>query len=341
MVFRLKSLVRFIHSRISVTTRKVSTTCGEQGKVIPPISARFTVEQALSQWAERFQVAEVPEPQLSSQYIISHVLGHKTLNHLERRGLTQVLSHAHVERIWRLCNKRLTRMPVQYVIEEWDFRDITLKMKPPVFIPRPETEELVSLVLADLEVLAASRDMDTVRFLEVGCGSGAISLSLLHSLKQIRGVALDQSAQAVALTRENAQSLGLLDRLKVSQVDVFKDADWLVETCSPVEVLVSNPPYLFTEDLDSLEPEVRRFEDRAALDGGKQGHCVIDQILALAPRLLTEKGRVYLEVDPRHPDIIQTRLKERVLGLEYVKTHYDFTNRARFCILQSRSRGTG
>ncbi|XP_062402198.1 MTRF1L release factor glutamine methyltransferase [Sardina pilchardus] len=339
MLFRLKSFVRFLHPRNSVASRQVSTACGV-GDVIPPISTRFTVEQALTEWGTRFKVAGVPEPQLSSEYIISHVLGHKTLNSLSRKVLTQSLSQAQLDRVWKLCHKRLTRMPVQYVIEEWDFRDITLKMKPPVFIPRPETEELVSLILADLQECGfTSRDMDTLSFLEVGCGSGAISLSLLHSLTQVRGIALDQSAEAVALTRENAQSLGLHDRLQVSQVDVMKDADWLLRTCNPVEVLVSNPPYLFPEDLDSLEPEVKRFEDRAALDGGEEGMCVIDQILAIAPRLLTDKGRVYLEVEPRHPDLIQTRLKERVPGLKYVKTHNDFTNRPRFCILQRRGAG--
>ncbi|KAL2090948.1 hypothetical protein ACEWY4_013211 [Coilia grayii] len=291
MVFRQKIFWRFLHQRNRVTLRQVSTASVVGEKVIAHISSKLTVQQALNQWAECFQVTGVSEPNLSSQHIIAHVLGHKTLNSLSKRGLTQVLSQPQVERIWKLCHKRLTRMPVQYVIEEWDFRDITLKMKPPVFIPRPETEELVSLVLADMEQRGgASRYPDTVDFLEVGCGSGAISLSLLQSQKQIRGMAIDQSAEAVALTRENAQSLGLHDRLTVSQVDVIKDADWLVKSCSRVGVLVSNPPYLFTEDLDSLAPEIQRYEDRAALDGGEQGMLVIDQILTLAPRLVTENG---------------------------------------------------
>lgn len=79
----------------------------------------------------------------------------------------------------QLCECRMARMPVQYIIGEWDFCDLILKMTPPVFIPRPETEELVELILQQ------SDDKITMRFLEVGCGSGAISLSLLHALPKV------------------------------------------------------------------------------------------------------------------------------------------------------------
>lgn len=79
----------------------------------------------------------------------------------------------------RLCECRIARMPVQYIIGEWDFCDLVLKMVPPVFIPRPETEELVELILQQCD------DKLTSRFLEIGCGSGAISLSLLHGLPKV------------------------------------------------------------------------------------------------------------------------------------------------------------
>lgn len=80
----------------------------------------------------------------------------------------------------RLCECRIARMPIQYIIGEWDFRDLTLKMKPPVFIPRPETEELVELILQQFD------SKNAMRFMEVGCGSGAICLALLKSLPKVR-----------------------------------------------------------------------------------------------------------------------------------------------------------
>ncbi|KTG47445.1 hypothetical protein cypCar_00003337 [Cyprinus carpio] len=132
-----------------------------EGAVAPPADCSITAEQAIRCWAQHFTLHGISEPLLSSQYIISHVLGEKTVS------FSQIT------------------MPVQYVIEEWDFRDLTLKMRPPVFIPRPETEELVSLVLEDSRLIQGESHRTDLRCLEVGCGSGAISLSLLHSIPQV------------------------------------------------------------------------------------------------------------------------------------------------------------
>ncbi|XP_036426854.1 MTRF1L release factor glutamine methyltransferase [Colossoma macropomum] len=306
------------------------------GAVGPPVDCSVTEEQAVSLWARHFQQHGISEPLLSSQYIIAHVLGKKTLNCVERSRLRDSLTDQQRENVWKLCTKRLTRMPLQYVIEEWDFRDLTLKMRPPVFIPRPETEELVSLVLEDLQTEWRGRTWPALRCLEVGCGTGAISLSLLHSVPQLKAIALDHSQEAVFLTKENASRLGLQGRLEVHHLDIIKDADLIVRDCSAVDVLVSNPPYLFTEDMESLQEEIVRFEDHSALDGGSDGMTVISQILTLAPKLLTKDGRVYLEVDPRHPALLKHLVEQRKLGLQYLETRYDFTNRPRFCILQRR-----
>ncbi|XP_029006958.1 MTRF1L release factor glutamine methyltransferase [Betta splendens] len=293
-------------------------------------AGRITALQAVDVWRRHYEERGVSEPEHSSSYIIAHLLGAKTIESLDRGSLTEFLTRDKLEQVWRLCSRRLTRMPVQYVIEEWDFRDLTLMMRPPVFIPRPETEELVELVLTDMK-----KQPDTQSTcLEVGCGSGAISLSLLMALPQLKAVALDQSQAAVDLTMENALRLGLQDRLQVYHVDVIKDAETALRLCESVSVLVSNPPYLFTEDMASLEPEVLRFEDRSALDGGKDGLNVIRQILTLAPQILSNHGRVYLEVDPRHPPLIQAWVEARVDGLHYVETRHDITGRPRFCTLQ-------
>ncbi|XP_040891050.1 MTRF1L release factor glutamine methyltransferase isoform X2 [Toxotes jaculatrix] len=301
-------------------------------------AGQITALQAMDLWKRHFEARGVMEPDHSSHYIIAHLLGAKTIESLEQGKLTEFLSREKTEHLWKLCTRRLSRMPVQYVIEEWDFRDLTLKMRPPVFIPRPETEELVELVLTDLEMKPGTGvGADTQQTcLEVGCGSGAISLSLLKSLPQLKAIALDQSQDAVNLTRENALRLGLQDRLQIHHLDVIKDAETVLSLCGPVSALVSNPPYLFSEDMASLEPEIFRYEDPSALDGGGDGLKVIKQILILAPRILSNHGRVYLEVDPRHPPLIQRWVEANVEELRYVETQHDITGRPRFCILQKR-----
>lgn len=99
------------------------------------------------------------------------------------------MTKAEQERFEKLCDCRMARMPIQYIIGEWDFRELTLKMQPPVFIPRPETEELVELILQQYDV------KESLNFLEVGCGSGCISLSLLYSLPKVTRINNDMLAE--------------------------------------------------------------------------------------------------------------------------------------------------
>uniref|UniRef100_A0A8C2WBV3 peptide chain release factor N(5)-glutamine methyltransferase n=1 Tax=Cyclopterus lumpus TaxID=8103 RepID=A0A8C2WBV3_CYCLU len=295
-----------------------------------PCGAYMQPLQAVDLWKNHFTERGVMEPDHSSLYIMAYLLGAKTIESLEQEKLSEFLSPEKTEQMWKLCSRRLSRMPVQYVIEEWDFRDLTLKMRPPVFIPRPETEELVELMLNDLEMKPGTGiGADSQHTcLEVGCGSGAISLSLLKSLPQLKVTALDQSQDAVDLTRANALMLGLQDRLQIHCLDVMKET--VLSLCRHVSTLVSNPPYLFSEDMTTLEPEIFLFEDHAALDGGKDGLKVIKQILTLAPQILSNHGRVYLEVDPRHPPLIQRWVE---VNVEEMLCLFLFV-RPRFCILR-------
>uniref|UniRef100_A0A8C2W775 HemK methyltransferase family member 1 n=1 Tax=Cyclopterus lumpus TaxID=8103 RepID=A0A8C2W775_CYCLU len=288
----------------------------------PAIPAgRITALQAVDLWKNHFTERGVMEPDHSSLYIMAYLLGAKTVKSLEQEKLSEFLSPEKTEQMWKLCSRRLSRMPVQYVIEEWDFRDLTLKMRPPVFIPRPETEELVELMLNDLEMKPGTGiGADSQHTcLEVGCGSGAISLSLLKSLPQLKVTALDQSQDAVDLTRANTcNKLFLLnDRLQIHCLDVMKDAETVLSLCRHVSTLLLFFSYKIVFD-------------HAALDGGKDGLKVIKQILTLAPQILSNHGRVYLEVDPRHPPLIQRWVevnpKFRVCLFLFV--------RPRFCILR-------
>uniref|UniRef100_A0A6G1RLU4 HemK methyltransferase family member 1 n=1 Tax=Hypotaenidia okinawae TaxID=2861861 RepID=A0A6G1RLU4_9GRUI len=187
----------------------------------------MTATDVVNYWHEVFKTNGIPEARESSEYIVSFVLGAKTFQSLNSKSLHTPLTAEQREQIQQLSNKRLERMPVQYVLGEWDFQDLTLKMRPPVFIPRPETEDLVSLVLED-ECQKREKNSglcfpvpvpDSV-ILEIGCGSGAIALSLLSKLPQSRVIALDKEKAAVDLTRENAHRLRLQDRIHILHRDV-------------------------------------------------------------------------------------------------------------------------
>ncbi|NXW56910.1 HEMK1 methyltransferase, partial [Eurystomus gularis] len=236
------------------------------------------------------------------------------------------------------------RMPVQYVLGEWDFQDLTLKMRPPVFIPRPETEDLVSLVVEEESRkyensgLGFAAPVPHPVILEIGCGSGAIALSLLCRLPQSQVIAVDKEEAAVDLTRENAHRLQLQERIHIVHHDISYGSAKQLLLWGPVDFIVSNPPYVFHEDMASLDAEILCYEDLNALDGGDDGMRVIKTILALAPSLLKDSGSVFLEVDPRHPDMVENWLQAHPnLLLVLCAIHKDFCGKPRFLHIQKQS----
>ncbi|XP_048650550.1 MTRF1L release factor glutamine methyltransferase isoform X8 [Marmota marmota marmota] len=237
------------------------------------------------------------------------------------------------------------QVPVQYILGEWDFRGLSLKMLPPVFIPRPETEELVEWVL---EEVAQRPNVVEAQggplILEVGCGSGAISLSLLSQLPQILAreekasqvIAVDKEEAAINLTYENAQRLRLQDRIQIIPFDVTSVGSWThLLPWGPMDLIVSNPPYIFHHDMEQLAPEIRSYEDPVALDGGEEGMDIITHILTLAPQFLKDSGSIFLEVEPRHPELVSNWLQSHPdLCLNLVAVRRDFCGRPRFLHVQ-------
>ncbi|CAN8186009.1 unnamed protein product [Coccothraustes coccothraustes] len=303
-----------------------------------------TATDMVKYWQKVFETNGIPEAQESSQYIVSFVLGAKTFQSLDSKSLHTPLTALQQEQIQQLSHKRLQRMPVQYVLGEWDFQELTLKMRPPVFIPRPETEDLVTLVVeeefqkCENSALCFPAAVPHPVILEIGCGSGAIALSLLCKLPQSRVIAMDKEEAAVNLTRENAYRLQLQERIQVIHQDVSHSSTKQLLLWGPIDVIVSNPPYVFHEDMASLDAEILCYEDLDALDGGDDGMRVIKTILALAPSLLKVSGSVFLEVDPRHPNMVEHWLQahpELLLTLRAI--HKDFCGKPRFLHIQKQS----
>jgi release factor glutamine methyltransferase len=285
------------------------------------------VDTALAKISQLLEDMSVPEPKTSSRYLVSHALGFKQ-HHACQNHLDQTLSGEQVAELNRLVACRMARMPIQYIVGNWDFREITLQVRPPVFIPRPETEQLVEIVLNNIP-----QDKN-LRLLEVGPGCGNICLSLLHENKNIHMTALERSKMAAQLTKENASLLNLCDRLEVHEVKVEGSTDLpaAVEQ-HKYDAIVSNPPYVLRKDLANLESEISLYEDLRALDGGAKGLDVILDILKLANRLLVPDGVVYLEVDPCHPLILPEQLLKQSLPFKVLQTVQDFQGKDRFMLL--------
>jgi len=283
-------------------------------------STDASVSALLEKTRARFENLSIPEPELSSKHILSHVLGSSKPSGFVNY-LNESLSGEQMKEFERMVNCRVARVPVQYIVGSWDFREISLQVRPPVFIPRPETEQLVELVLDHLRT--SSKEF---RILEIGPGSGNICLSLLKEHNNVRVTALERSKLAADLTKENAKMLGLESRLNLLETKVENYTD----TTAKFDVIVSNPPYVLRKDLMALQPEICLYEDLRALDGGAEGLDTILSIIKVAEHCLDDGGRLFLEVDPCHPHILPPRLLEIGSTFHIARTIKDFRDKDRF-----------
>jgi release factor glutamine methyltransferase len=206
-----------------------------------------TVREALDRGARRLLDAGIENGRREAEWIVGHVLD------LSRSGLyadaNRTLSAPEAARAEELFSRRESREPLAYVLGEWGFRRLTLKVDARALVPRPETEVVVERVLALLDGIASPRVLD------IGVGSGAIALSVKDERGDARITGVDVSTDALALARENADLLGLDVELREQGVDAAAEG-W--------DLVVSNPPYVDT--LDGLQPELG-YEPRGALIG--------------------------------------------------------------------------
>ena len=188
----------------------------------------------------------------------------------------------------------LAHKPAQYIIGSSDFHGLILKVDERVLIPRPETEELVELILSENPETSLS-------ILDIGTGSGAIALALANSRPDWQIIASDLSNDALALAKENAHSCGL--NL------AFVQSDCLEAISGSFDIIVSNPPYISEADKDEVGLNVLASEPHMALFAEEDGYAVYRKIAEQAGDYLTEKGKIYLEIGYKQGDGVRELLK--------------------------------
>ena len=182
-------------------------------------------------------------------------------------------------------DKRCKRIPLQYILGEWEFFGLPFKVSRACLCPRADTEITVEEVLKRLPVGA--------RILELCTGSGCIPVSICHKRRDVRATATDIFDDTLAIAAENAEANGVSDRIDFIKSNIF-DRD-ISAPEDGFDAIISNPPYIPTHDLDSLSPEVH-FEPTAALDGGEDGLIFYREILGYYKRLLKPNGFFALEI---------------------------------------------
>jgi release factor glutamine methyltransferase len=284
----------------------------------------------LLQWAVTyFKSHDIDSPRATAEILLSHALAANRIDlylHYD-----QPLNAAELNRFKVVVKRRIKREPVAYILGHKEFWTLDLEVSPEVLIPRPETECLVERAL---ENLAAAPDLSRKHILELGTGSGAILLALASEKPRHAYWGTDISAGAIRLAQRNAICHGLAENMR------FIVADWFAPFAARTDLfdmIVSNPPYIKTEDLEQLRPEIKAFEPLVALDGSADGLRCLRHIIESAHLYLKPGGRLILEMghDQKTP---LTQIIDRCGQYEDISYYTDYSGYDRIIAMRKNAK---
>lgn len=284
----------------------------------------MTIGGVYRQTVQRLQTGGIEEAEIEAALLLGHLFG------LSRSQLVladgQPVSAATQLQLEQLLTRRLRREPLAYILGEWEFWSLAFEVTPAVLIPRPETELLLETAL---EVLKTGPE--AVQLLDLGAGSGAIPIVLARELPLSSIYSLDCSLAALAVAVRNANRHGVADRVR------FLASDWLrgIRRTPLFDAVISNPPYIDSLALKDLQPEVRAFEPRLALDGGRGGLEIIERLSRDISDVLKPGGWLFLEIGFDQGERAAVIFEEAGRYRE-IRVHRDYAGHSR--ILQAQKR---
>lgn len=245
----------------------------------------WTIE-ALLRWAsDDFRGRGIDRPRLDAEVLLAFAL--KTTRTQLVIDAKRPLEPTELARFRELVKRRRAREPVAYLLGVREFYGRPFRVDKRVLIPRPDTETLVDVALARSQRCAMS-----MRALDLCTGSGCVAITLARQRPTAYVHATDLSADALAVARENAYRLGAYT-VSFTQGDLFAA---LPSRCGPFDVITANPPYIATGEVETLEPDIKSFEPRLALDGGADGLAFVRRIVDAAPVRLASGGTLAVEI---------------------------------------------
>ncbi|MFA4905520.1 MAG: peptide chain release factor N(5)-glutamine methyltransferase [Candidatus Margulisiibacteriota bacterium] len=205
--------------------------------------------------------------------------------------------HDQDTRYQTILKRRLTNEPIAYIVGYQPFMGLNFFVNRSVLIPRPETELLAQMAI----------DLKPKVIADIGTGSGAIAVTLAKNLPNSKVIGIDSSLEALSIAKKNAEYHGVADRCR------FLEGHLLDPIVEKVDLIVSNPPYIPTREIDNLEPQIKDFEPRGALDGGEDGLHYIQQIIGQA------RADLLLEFGYGQADEVRGLAEKRFTNVEIIK----------------------
>ncbi|MDF0521625.1 peptide chain release factor N(5)-glutamine methyltransferase [Bradyrhizobium yuanmingense] len=264
-----------------------------------------SIESARRTLAAQLRSAQLDEAELDARILISAALG------LDLTGLVtqaaRLLTAAEASRLAQHAQRRIAGEPVSRILGTREFWGLPFRLSEATLVPRPDTETVVELAL---EILRERQASHPPRIADIGTGSGAILLALLHEIPDAFGVGTDLSQNALITARDNAAALGLADRA------AFVACSYAAALGGPFDLIVSNPPYIPSAEIPKLSIEVREHDPHLALDGGNDGYDAYRALIPQASERLAPGGALVVEAGQGQAQNIETLMRAAALSLE-------------------------
>jgi len=242
------------------------------------------VSEAIEYCYKVLENSKIPNARLDSEIFVS------SLVNLERSKILSNLNNNFENslkvKLDELIIRRIKREPVPYILQKKEFWKSDFFVNQSVLIPRPETEVLIEMVLKKIKNKSKFFDI-----LDIGTGSGCIIISLLEELKKAKGYGVDISKKAIDISNRNKRSHNLSNRLKLIK------SDFRFQSCDKIfDIIISNPPYVPIYQLKNLSPEIRLYEPKTAINGGKEGFDILKKVIFFSKKKLKKNGLLALEI---------------------------------------------
>lgn len=279
----------------------------------------MTILEAIQKSTDFLAKKGVDSPRLQSELLLAHVL--KTQRLKLYLDFARALTGSETEALRELVQRRGGREPLQHIIGATSFCGLEMVVNRHVLVPRPETELLAEQGWKFLNSL--NRECS---FLDFGTGSGCIAIALCHFATQARGVAIDKSPEAIAVAGQNATKNNVSSRVQFIESDRFAAVDPNLR----VDLIISNPPYIPSAEIETLQEEVRKFDPVCALDGGVDGLEYYRWLAEEGAEHIERRGKIMVEFGDGQQDQIRAIFRER--GWEIEAVLKDLTDRSRILV---------
>lgn len=265
----------------------------------------LSVESARRALAAQLRSAQLDEAELDARILLGAALG------LDLTGLiaqaTRLLTEAETSRLAQYAGRRIAGEPVARILGTREFWGLPFRLSEATLVPRPDTETVVELAL---EIFRERQASHRIRIADIGTGSGAILLALLHEIPGSFGVGTDLSLTALKTARDNAAALGLADRAG------FVACSYAAALRGPFDLIVSNPPYIPSAEIPKLSIEVREHDPHLALDGGNDGYDAYRALIPQATERLASGGALIVEAGQGQAGNIETLMVAAALVVD-------------------------